>query len=165
MRDAFGTQRHRQERAFTLIEVLVALAIVSIGLLAALRAAGQGADSAADLRARLLAGWVAQNRLAEHRARGDWLDLGIQRGTAREGGFDFEWREEIIATPNPQFRRLDVFVYATTGGTAARSAEGLAARSGEGAGNGASDRAAARSGDGAAARLSGFLVQASRGVP
>lgn len=97
---------------FTLVEVLVALAIVSIALLAALRAAGQGTTNAGDLRARMLAGWVAENRLAEHRARGDWLPLGIQRGGEREGGIEFAWREEIIATPNPAFRRIDVFVFA-----------------------------------------------------
>ena len=97
---------------FTLIEVLIALAIVSIALLAALRAAGQGTGSADELRSRLLAGWVAENVLAEHRARGDWLALGIQRGTTRQGSLDFTWREEITALPNPAFRRVDVLVYA-----------------------------------------------------
>jgi general secretion pathway protein I len=102
---------HRS-KGFTLVEVLVALAIVSIALLAALRAAGQGTNAAADLRLRLLAGWVAENRLAEHRARGDWLALGIGRGTQRQAGVDFAWREEVIATPNAAFRRVDVFVSA-----------------------------------------------------
>ena len=97
---------------FTLIEVLVALAIISIALLAALRAAGQGTANVGDLRARLLAGWVAENILAEHRARGDWLALGIQRGKQLEGGIEFAWREEVIATPNTAFRRIDVFVFA-----------------------------------------------------
>lgn len=97
---------------FTLVEVLVALAIVSIALLAALRAAGQGTSNVGELRARLLAGWVAENRLAEHRARGDWLPLGLQRGKEREGGIEFAWREEVIATPNSAFRRIDVFVFA-----------------------------------------------------
>lgn len=107
------TQRRRGRRTgFTLVEVLVALAIVSVALLAALRAAGQGTTSMGELRARLLAGWVAENRLAEHRARGDWLPLGIQRGREREGGIEFAWREEVIATPNPAFRRVDVFVFA-----------------------------------------------------
>jgi len=99
-------------RGFTLVEVLVALAIVSIALLAALRAAGQGTNSVGELRSRLLAGWVAENLLAEHRARADWLPPGIQRGKEREGGIDFDWREEVVATPNPAFRRIDVFVSA-----------------------------------------------------
>jgi general secretion pathway protein I len=105
-------QRARPRRGFTLVEVLVALAIVSIALMAALRAAGQGTAAVGELRARLLAGWVAENRLAEHRARGDWVALGIGRGTQQQGGVEFVWREEVIATPNSAFRRIDVFVSA-----------------------------------------------------
>ena len=102
-----------RRRGFTLVEVLVALAIVSIALLSALRAAGQGTNNVGELRSRLLAGWVAENLLAEHRARADWLPLGVQRGSSREGGLDFAWREEVIATPNAAFRRVDVRVFAT----------------------------------------------------
>jgi len=101
-----------RRKGFTLVEVLVALAIISIALLSALRAAGQGTNNVGELRSRLLAGWVAENLLAEHRARADWLPLGIQRGTTREGGLEFTWREEVIATPNAAFRRVDVRVYA-----------------------------------------------------
>ena len=97
---------------FTLVEVLVALAIVSIALLASLRVAGQGTTNVDELRARLLAGWVAENLLAEQRARGVWLPLGMQRGTERQGGIEFAWRKEVIATPNAAFRRVDVRVFA-----------------------------------------------------
>jgi len=103
-------RRPRSRQGFTLVEVLVALAIVSIALMAALRAAGQGTAAAGELRLRLLAGLVAENRLAEHRARGAWLPLGIGRGTQQQGGVEFAWREEVIATPNSAFRRVDVFV-------------------------------------------------------
>lgn len=96
---------------FTLIEVLVALAIVAVALAATLRAAGQSTANVGEMRSRLLAGWVAENLLAEHRARGDWLPLGIQRGQEREGSIDFVWRKEVITTPHPAFRRIDVFVF------------------------------------------------------
>ena len=102
-----------KRKGFTLVEVLVALAIISIALMSALRAAGQGTNNVGELRSRLLAGWVAENLLAEHRARADWLPLGIQRGSSRQGGLDFAWREEVIGTPNPAFRRVDVRVFAT----------------------------------------------------
>ena len=108
-----ATWRCAKPAGFTLIEVLVALAIVAIALMSALRAAGQGTSNVGELRSRLLAGWVAENMLAEHRARRDWLPLGIQRGTGRQGGIDFAWREEVIATPNPSFRRVDVRVFAS----------------------------------------------------
>jgi general secretion pathway protein I len=106
--------RGNRRAGFTLIEVLVALAIIAIALLAALRAAGQGTNTVGELRSRLLASWVAEDLLAEHRARRDWLPLGIRRGTGRQGGSDFAWREEVIATPNPSFRRVDVRVFATS---------------------------------------------------
>ncbi len=108
MADPRGARRN----GFTLVEVLVALAIISIALLAALRVAGGGTNSAGELRARLLAGWVAQNLLADQRARAQWPSPGIQRGTQRQGGIEFAWREEIIATPNAAFRRVDIRVFA-----------------------------------------------------
>ena len=97
---------------FTLVEVLVALAIISIALLAALRVAGGGTNSVGELRGRLFAGWVAENLLAEQRARGDWPSLGILNGTQRQGGIEFTWREEVITTPNAAFRRVNVRVFA-----------------------------------------------------
>lgn len=100
-----------ESRGFTLIEVLVALAIISIALLASLRVAGAGTNSVAELRGRLLAGWVAENVLAEQRARGAWLPLGMQRGVARQGGIEFGWREDVVATPDSVFRRVDVRVF------------------------------------------------------
>lgn len=102
---------------FTLVEVLVALAIISIALLAALRVASGGTSSVGELRARLLAGWVAENILAESRARGEWPSLGIQRGTQHQGGIEFAWREEVIATPNVTFRRVDIRVFEAPGET------------------------------------------------
>jgi len=104
--------RAGRREGFTLVEVLVALAIVSIALLAALRVAGGGTNSVGELRGRLFAGWVAENLLAEQRARGDWPSLGILNGTQRQGGIEFSWREEVISTPNAAFRRVDIRVFA-----------------------------------------------------
>jgi general secretion pathway protein I len=107
-----GGKYGNERGGFTLVEVLVALAIISIALLAALRVAGGGTNSVGELRARVLAGWVAENLLAEQRARGEWPSLGIQRGTQRQGGIEFAWRAEVIATPNVTFRRVDMRVFA-----------------------------------------------------
>lgn len=59
---------------------------------------------------RLLAEWVAENRLALHAARGDWLPEGPQNGSDTEAGMRFSWREDISATPNPAFRRIEISI-------------------------------------------------------
>ena len=106
------TRRRRgSQPGFTLFEVLVALAIIAIALMAAMRTAAQGTTNVSELRTHLLAGWVGQNVLVEQRVRGDWPTTGILRGTQSQGGMEFSWREEIIATPNAAFRRVDIFVF------------------------------------------------------
>ena len=96
---------------FTLVEVLVAMTIVAVSLLAALRVAAQGTNHIGELQARLFAGWVAADRLAEQHARGVWLPIGELTGVQREGHRDLGWREEVSATPNASFRRVDVYVF------------------------------------------------------
>ena len=103
--------RRAKHSGFTLIEVLVALAIISIALLASLRVAGGTTNNVGELRARLLANWVAENVLAEQRARGTWLPLGMQRGIQRQASMEFTWREDITTTPNARFRRVDIRVF------------------------------------------------------
>lgn len=98
------------QRGFTLLEVLVALAILAIALAAVLRASGASTNHATDLRLRLLADWVAQNRLALHAAHNDFPPGGIQEGEDTEAGQLFRWREEISDTPNPAFRRIVITV-------------------------------------------------------
>lgn len=100
-------------RGFTLLEILVALAIVAVALMSALRAASQGTTNAHALRSQMLALWVAEDRLALHHARQDWLAPGVQQGTQAMANTVFAWREEIIATPNSDFRRVDIFVSVT----------------------------------------------------
>lgn len=98
------------ERGFTLVEVLVALAIFAVALTAALRACSVATDTALDFRERLLAGWVAENRLAEYRL-GRIPEVGEHAGTTSQGGVAFAWRERISASEASLNRRIDVEVF------------------------------------------------------
>jgi general secretion pathway protein I len=99
-------------RGFTLLEVLVALAILAITMAAISRTASSSIHHVEALRTRILADWVAQNRLALHQARNDWLPTGIQNGNESQAGLIYPWSEEIFPTPNPSMRRIVVRVYA-----------------------------------------------------
>jgi general secretion pathway protein I len=104
--------RNPDARGFTLLETLVALAILAIAMAAVARASGSNTEHVEAMRSRLLADWVAQNRLALHTARGDWLPVGIADGEETQAGVRLLWKEEIISTPNPSFRRIEVSITA-----------------------------------------------------
>ena len=96
---------------FTLVEILVALAIVAIALTAGMRALAQATDTASALKARTLALWVAQNRLAAAQvaiavARARQLRRARRSRPARASS----GRRASRTTPNPAFRRVDIAV-------------------------------------------------------
>jgi general secretion pathway protein I len=98
------------QRGFTMIEVLVALAIIAIALAASLRAVGSLASGEADLHRRLLAGWSADNTLAQLRLTHAWPDVGATSFDCSQGNLQLLCTEQVTATPNPVFRRVEVQV-------------------------------------------------------
>ncbi len=118
----------RRATGFTLLETLVALAILAIALSAAFRAVGATTRSVGELRDRSLADWVAHNRLAELRASGRYPPLGRNEGRETQARTEFRWREDVRGTPNPLFRRVDVTVMDAEGRHTLASLSGFAVR-------------------------------------
>ncbi|HXN16530.1 MAG TPA: type II secretion system minor pseudopilin GspI [Usitatibacter sp.] len=98
------------QRAFTLIEILIALAILAVALAATTRAASVATDGALETRQRLLATWAAQNRVAELHARRLFPSPSTSRSSAEQGGLSLEIEETVSATDNPTIRRVELTV-------------------------------------------------------
>ena len=77
--------KNHRSRGFTLIEVLVALAIVAVALFAGLRAVGTMAQTSAELKLRLLAQVSAENRIAELRAARAFPGVGSRTVACPQG--------------------------------------------------------------------------------
>jgi general secretion pathway protein I len=105
-------RRFVPNRGFTLVEVLVALAIIAIALTAAVRATGVSVDSSAQVKERMFASWVAQNRLAVLTASHAFPDIGTRTGSEIQAGRSYTWEESTGATPNTDFRRVEIRVRA-----------------------------------------------------
>ncbi len=97
-------------RGFTLVEILVALAILAVALAAGMRSVAQSSDAATLLKQRTLALWVAQNRLAAAQLANPWPATGQRSGNAEQAGTQLVWREAVDGTPNPAFRKIEITV-------------------------------------------------------
>jgi general secretion pathway protein I len=102
----------RRARGFTLLEILVALAVVAIALTAAVQAAARISADGAYLRDQTLAHWVAMNKLAELQLDAVWPAPGQQRGVYSLGARDWYVTLRVSATPDADVRRVDIGVRA-----------------------------------------------------
>jgi general secretion pathway protein I len=95
---------------FTLVEVLVALAIVATTLAAGLRAAGTVTDNTARLADVSAAQWCADNQLAQLRLGKGFPGTGDTEFACEQLGRRYRGELRVRPTPNPNFRRVDAAV-------------------------------------------------------
>lgn len=110
---AFGFKRckARQQEGLSLIEVMVALIIVTVALGAAIQTVGGGAVNEARIREQLMARWVASNRIATVRLERQWPKIGSTVGNSKMGRGDWEWTQTTEATLTETVRSIKVSVW------------------------------------------------------
>jgi general secretion pathway protein I len=101
----------KRTQGFTLIEVLVALGIVAIALVAGLQATAALTNNAQRQSDVLLAHLCAENELGRLRLAGQLPQVGDAEVECVQAGQAFSLRVKVSPTPNPNFRRIDAQVF------------------------------------------------------
>ena len=98
------------QRGFTLVEVLVALAIVAFGLIGVFGQLSQSATAASRLRDKTLADWVALNLITELRVKGEFPGVGTRSDDIEMANTKWHSEMRISETEGKILRRVEVSV-------------------------------------------------------
>jgi general secretion pathway protein I len=108
--------RSAEEDGFTLIEMLVALAIFSLAALALLRLGGATATNSARLESQALAELVARNIAVEALTDPEPPAFGATRGTLVNGGRRWRWTRAVARSPEARIQQIEISVDPEEGG-------------------------------------------------
>ena len=103
-------KRIRLDHGFTLLEVLIALAVLAIGLMALIGTTGKSARDSAHLRDTTYASWVGLNELTMLRVAQSWPNDDSLNGDADMGGEKWHWKATMTKTSDPGLLRVDIDV-------------------------------------------------------
>ncbi|MDY6946613.1 MAG: type II secretion system minor pseudopilin GspI [Pseudomonadota bacterium] len=97
-------------RGFTLLEVLVALIVVGLGMLAVIQTVSQTANTSSYMREKTLAHWIAMNQLTAVRLQPNAPPVDKSSDEVEMAGRDWRWTMEVKQTPVESIRRIEVRV-------------------------------------------------------
>src|SRR5689334_9469632 len=106
----------RAEAGFTLIEMLVALAIFSLAALALLRLGGATATNSASLSDQAMAQLVARNLAVETMTDPQPPAFGTSQGDAVNGGRRWRWTRTVSRSPEARIQQVEILVQPEAGG-------------------------------------------------
>jgi general secretion pathway protein I len=99
-----------RQQGFTLIEVMVAVAIVAIGMFAVFKVIGDTTGNIGTLRDKSMAEWIADNRITEIRLSGEFPSVDRTEGDVDYAGRKWHWVATVSQTPVAGLRRIDMEV-------------------------------------------------------
>lgn len=98
-------------QGFTLLEVLVALTIVALSLGALISTSGSQATSAAYLKQKTIAHWVAMNEITQLQIEKAWPSKGDAKGSAQMAGTEWFWTRTVKETEDDNSRQVELKIY------------------------------------------------------
>ena len=98
------------QRGFTLLEILIALAIFAYAASAIVKLVGQSANNINQVEKMTFASWVASNRLAELQAEANWPPKNNHKGEVKMAGNIWYWRQQVTKTEDDNLRSVNVQV-------------------------------------------------------
>lgn len=101
----------RAEKGMTLIEVLVAMAIVAVALVALIRIQSQAVDVRPRLEQQYMAALLAENILIEYELEPPNITDETLSGTRSMGVFEFSWRADFSETSQLSLIRVDLDIF------------------------------------------------------
>jgi general secretion pathway protein I len=105
-----------RDNGFTLIEMLVALAIFSLAALALLRLGGATATNSARLESQAIAQIVARNIAIETLTDPAPPAFGVSDGTAINGRRRWRWTRNVARSPEARIQQIEIRVDPEEGG-------------------------------------------------
>ena len=104
-----------KQSGFTLLEVLVALAVVALALIAVVKSGGSITANTAYLQQKNIAQWIALDRITELESHQEWPGKGSRRDDVEMLGTTWTWIQQVSGTPYDDLRRVDVSVIEANG--------------------------------------------------
>ncbi|MBT8128467.1 MAG: type II secretion system minor pseudopilin GspI [Gammaproteobacteria bacterium] len=98
-------------RGFTLLEVLVALTIITLSLGALISTSGSHASSAGYLKQKTIAHWVAMNEITQLRIEKAWPGKGDTKGSTEMAGAEWYWTRTVKETEDENSRQVEFKVF------------------------------------------------------
>lgn len=102
-------------RGFTLLEVLVALTIVSLSLGALISSSGSQANSAGYLKQKTIAHWVAMNEITQLQVEKAWPGKGDTKGSTQMAGAEWFWTRSVKETEDEDAHQVEFKMYLDKG--------------------------------------------------